>query len=51
MSGADLAALSVSEAAARIAEGALQPSALLEASLARIAKGDEAVRTRYPARW
>ena len=44
MGGADLAALSVSDAAGRIAEGALRPSELLEACLARIAARDEAVR-------
>ena len=44
MSGADVAELSVSDAAARIAQGALGPSALLEAALARIAARDEAVR-------
>src|SRR6185312_9584603 len=45
MGGADLAALSVSDAAGRIAEGALRPSELLEACLARIAARDEAVRS------
>src|SRR5690242_3353625 len=44
MSGADLTELSVADAGERIATGALAPSALLEASLTRIAKRDEAVR-------
>jgi Asp-tRNA(Asn)/Glu-tRNA(Gln) amidotransferase A subunit family amidase len=44
MDGADLATLSVSDAGARVAAGTLTPSALLEASLERIAKKDEAVR-------
>jgi Asp-tRNA(Asn)/Glu-tRNA(Gln) amidotransferase A subunit family amidase len=44
MDGADLTTLSVSDAAARVAAGTLAPSALLEASLERIAKKDEAVR-------
>jgi Asp-tRNA(Asn)/Glu-tRNA(Gln) amidotransferase A subunit family amidase len=44
MSGADLTALSIADASARIATGALAPSSLLEASLARIAKRDDTVR-------
>src|SRR5581483_9741161 len=44
MKEADLPVRSISDAAARIAAGRLTSSALLEASLDRIAKQDEAVR-------